>query len=152
MKATLLLCDYAVVAEGKLFVSGGGWSIIGPNVKGYIALLIAVPWDRANRRVHFELALLNEDGDAVTGPDLVGNEVPVTLSAQLEVGRPAGLLRGVSLDVPLAIEMPPMVLAAGKRFEWILTIDGESKEDWRLPFMVRPLPAGPQEAGPPPRH
>lgn len=136
MKATLLLCDYAVVADGKLFISGGGWSVTSTNVKGYIALLIAVPWDLANQDVAFNLKLLDEDGNPVTTPDAVGNEVPVELSAGLQVGRPAGLVRGISLDVPLAVQMPHLVLPAGRRFEWVLTINDEKKEDWRVPFLI----------------
>jgi len=109
---------------------------------GYIALLIAVPWDRANRKLGFTLDLLDEDGTPVTAQNQIGNEVPVTIAVTVEVGRPPGLPQGVSLDVPLAIEVPPLVLSPGRRFEWVLTIDGESKEDWRLPFMVRPTTPG----------
>ena len=34
-------------------------------------------------------------------------------------------------DVPLAIPLPPLVLSPGRRLEWVLTVNGESKEDWR---------------------
>lgn len=145
MRATLLLCDYAVVADGKLFVSGGGWSMVSPNVTGYIALLLAVPWDLANHDVEFEFRLIDEDGDPVRTADAAGNEVPLRIGARLEVGRPAGLVRGVSLDVPLAIQLPPLVLPSGRRFEWVLTINGESKEDWRLPFLVVSPPGAAQQ-------
>jgi hypothetical protein len=137
MKATVLLCDYATVADGKLFISGGGWSITGPSPKGYLALLLAVPWDLANHRLNLSLDFKHEDGGAFLTKDAVGNEVPLIIRAEIEVGRPAGLLRGVSLDVPLAIELPSLQLAPGRRYEWVLTIDGENKEDWRVAFLVR---------------
>jgi excisionase family DNA binding protein len=136
MKATLLLCDNCVVADGKLFISGGGWSVVSPNVKGYMALLIAVPWDLANQDLSFELKLLDEDGQPVRTPNNLGEDAPIELSAALQVGRPAGLVRGITLDVPLAVQMPHLVLTPGRRFEWVLTINGESKEDWRMPFLV----------------
>ncbi|ULE32871.1 DUF6941 family protein [Mycobacterium sp. IDR2000157661] len=136
MKATLLLCDHAAVADGKLYISGGGWSMVSPNVTGFIALLLAVPWDLANHDLELELALRDEDGDAVPTQDPLGNEVPLKLGAKLQVGRPPGLVRGISLDVPLAIPLPPLVLPPGRRFEWVLTINGETKEEWRLPFLV----------------
>jgi hypothetical protein len=30
VKVTMLLCDSAQVADGKLFILGAGWSMIGP--------------------------------------------------------------------------------------------------------------------------
>jgi hypothetical protein len=30
MRATMMLADYAQIADGKLFISGGGWSTCGP--------------------------------------------------------------------------------------------------------------------------
>ncbi len=102
--------------------------------------MIAVPWDLANRRLSFELQLVDEDGQPVMTTDPMGNDAPIAFGGQLEVGRPTGLIRGVSLDVPLAIQMQPMVLPVGKRFEWVLTINSESKEDWRLPFLIMTPP------------
>ena len=29
MRATMMLADYAQIADGKLFISGGGWSTCG---------------------------------------------------------------------------------------------------------------------------
>jgi hypothetical protein len=40
--------------------------------------------------------------------------------------------------VPLAINIGPLPLPPGGRYEWRLTIDGETSEDWRLPFSTRP--------------
>jgi hypothetical protein len=49
MKVTGILCDYAVVADGKLYISGGGWNVTGPEPsQSAIALLFEVPWDRTN--------------------------------------------------------------------------------------------------------
>src|SRR6267154_2812745 len=31
MRATMMLADYAQIADGKLFISGGGWSTCGPG-------------------------------------------------------------------------------------------------------------------------
>ena len=44
MKVTLLLADFVQLADGKLTVVGGGWSLIGPNPSPFgIAILIHVP-------------------------------------------------------------------------------------------------------------
>jgi hypothetical protein len=48
MRATLLLADYAVVANGKLTIVGGGWMITGPDPLPFaIALKLEVPSDAA---------------------------------------------------------------------------------------------------------
>ena len=67
MKVTMLLADYAQVADGKLTVVGGGWSLTGPEPSPFgIAILVHVPWDQANRRHTLRLELVDADGVPVT--------------------------------------------------------------------------------------
>lgn len=129
IKATLMLCDFAQVAEGKLYISGGGWSVANV-MQGYIAVLFRVPWDRANQRINAALTLLDQDGGSV--PDKNGT----TITMELEVGRPPGLSRGTDLDAPLAIPVPPLELPPG-RYEWVLSVDGQTEENWHLPFAIK---------------
>ena len=63
---------------------------------------------------------------------------PVVIEGAFEVGRPPGIKPGVPIDVPLAINVGALPLAPGGRYEWRLSIDGESHEDWRLAFSTRP--------------
>ena len=45
----MLLADSAQVADRKLYVLGGGLSVIGPRPQPMgVAIRIEVPWDRAN--------------------------------------------------------------------------------------------------------
>lgn len=137
---TLMLCDHAAVADGKLYISGGGWNVTGPAPSPFgIAVLVSVPWAMANRRITLSLTLVGEDGESVAqaGPD--GAE-PIRIDTDLEVGRPPGLRPGTPLDVPLALNLPPLPLPAGGRFTWELTLDGESRADWRLSFSTRAAP------------
>lgn len=139
MRATLLLCDYAVVENGKLYVSGGGWSFTGPTPTAMaLAVLIHVPWDRANSEIAFELTLSTEDGHPVVQRGPTGDEQPVSLGGTFEVGRPPGTTRGTELNAPLAINIGPMPLVPGSRYVWRLELDGRSDDDWVLPFQVRP--------------
>jgi hypothetical protein len=142
MKVTMLLADAAQAAEGKLNVLGGGWSITGPGpVPSAIAMLIEVPWDRANMRYPWQIELVDSDGDLVliTGP--MGDQ-PVKVDGELEVGRPPGVTPGTPLALPLAINLGPLPLPPGGRYEWRLTIGEESHEHWRLPFSTRPTHNG----------
>lgn len=142
MRLTALLCDAAQVAEGKLYLVGGGWSLIGPApAPSAIAVLLEVPWTDANRRIPFSVELHDQDGPAVTQPTPDGQQQPVRVEAQFEVGRPAGLAEGTPLVVPLAITIPPLALQPGRRFSWEFTIDGQHREDWHLAFATRPIPS-----------
>ena len=60
----------------------------------------------------------------------------VAFGGEFEVGRPPGLKPGTPLDFPVAVNSTPLPLEPG-RYEWRLTIDGASREDWTLPFTVR---------------
>lgn len=138
MNAVLLLADYAQVAEGKLTVVGGGWSMTGPDPAPFgIAVLVHVPWDQANQVHTMRLELLDADGAPVTMATEQGDEPIVFLDdAPFEVGRPAGLKPGTPLDFPLALNSSPIPLPAG-RYEWRLSIDGKTDERWRVAFTVR---------------
>ncbi len=133
----MLLADSAQTAAGKLYVLGGGWSITNPGgVASAIAIKIDVPWDRADVRHSWRLVLVDSDGRAVEGPTASGRQA-VAMEGEFQVRRPPGLAPGTSIDLPLAITVPPLVLAPGARYEWRLTIDEESHEDWCLPFTTR---------------
>lgn len=137
MKATLLLADYAVVSDGKLTIVGGGWSQTGPEPAPFgIALLIQVPWDQANTLHAFTVQLLDSDGEPVVLETDEAEDQTVAFGGDFEVGRPPGLKPGTPLDFPVAMNSTPLPLEPG-RYEWRLTIDGQSHQDWTLAFTVR---------------
>ncbi len=143
MRATLLLSDHAVVADGKLYINGGGWSVTGPTpAPSAIAVKLDVPWDRANQRLHLRLRLIGQDGDPVTVPGPEGPQ-PVEITGEAEIGRPQGLVEGADIDFPLAFQLGPLPLEPGQRYQWVLDIDGETQQDWHLTFSTRPAQGGP---------
>ena len=139
MKATLLLADYARVADGKLDVIGGGWSIM--NAQGpfgfFAAVLFQIPWDQTNTPHTFRFDLLDADGQPVSGEE---ESETVYAEGQLEAGRPVGLRPGTPVDAPLVVPFGPLVLEPG-RYEVRLTINGETQEGWRAAFTLAALPA-----------
>ena len=134
MRTTLLIADYARVADGKLDVIGGGWSIM--TAKGpfgfFVAALFQIPWDQTNAKHTFKLELLDADGQGVPIP----SGETVRAEGEFEVGRPAGLRPGTPVDAPLVVPFGPLELEEG-RYELRLTIDDETKEDWFVAFTVR---------------
>lgn len=137
-RVTMMLCDHVEVADGKLFINGGGWTWIGAQPAPFgIALLIGVPWGEANRKIRFELRLVRADGEPVLVSGPVG-ERPAAIGGEFEVGRLPGATRGEHIAMPVAVNVPPIGLPAGERLCWVLEIDGEPHSDWRLPFEVKP--------------
>src|SRR6266496_3221032 len=134
MKVTLMIADFARVANGKLDVIGGGWSVM--NAQGpfgfFVAALFQIPWDQTNAKHKFRLELLDADGHGVPTPE----DETIRAEGKFEVGRPAGLRPGTPVDAPLVVPFGPLVLEDG-RYEIRLTINGETKEDWFVAFTVR---------------
>ena len=141
MKVTLLIADFARVANGKLDVIGGGWSMM--NAQGpfgfFVAALFQIPWDQTNTKHKFRLELLDADGGGVPAQD----GETIRAEGEFEAGRPAGLRAGTPVDAPLVVPFGPLVLDEG-RYEIRLTIDDETKEDWFVAFTVRQATAAAQ--------
>ena len=145
VRVTMLLADSAQVADGKLYILGGGITAMGPRPQPIgIAIRIEVPWDRANVPHTWRLDLLDEDGHPLTV-----REKPLVVHGRFEAGRPAGSKPGTPLSVPLAINFPAVPPTPGKSYTWQLSIDGTTHVDWRQSFHMR-AGAGTAPAGPPP--
>jgi hypothetical protein len=111
LEATLLLCDAAQATDGKLYIIGGGWNLLHlPNVPTNMALavLLVIDWNETNEPHDVEAVLMTDDGDPV---EVLGQ--PVRLSARVEVGRPAGMKRGTSINAPLTFSVNALPLSAG---------------------------------------
>lgn len=132
----MLLCDSAQSVNGKLYILGGGLSVIGPKPQPLaIALRIEVPWERANIRHEWSVQLLDED----SRPFAVG-EKQIVVKGNFEAGRPAGLRPGTPLGVALAINITALPLPGGSSYTFALKINEEQRPEWRVGFFVRPRP------------
>lgn len=137
IKAQFMLADSARVAEGKLYVLGGGWNVIGPSTGPFvIAGLIEIPWELTNQEHKIRFELMDLDGQTVTASTPEG-EVPCVIEGGLEVGRPPGVRSGTMQPAPLVIQHGPLELAPGGQFEWRYEVNGHTQEDWRLGFLTR---------------
>lgn len=144
MKVTMMLADYAQVADGKLNIIGGGWDVTGPNPVPFgIAMKIEVPWRLANTRHKMRLELIDLDGVPVEVETPEGL-APLFIESEFEVGRPPGVRPGTALIMPFALNLGPTPIPPGGHYEWRLEINGETDEDWRLSFSTRPPEGGAQ--------
>jgi uncharacterized protein DUF6941 len=115
-----MLCDFAEVLNGKLYVMGGGFDVILADVTAQLALAVIwrVPWDQANRPHELDIQLFSEDCEPVTDAD--ANEIRA--KGQMEVGRPAGMTPGQAISAPLAVRIPALSLSPGG-YRWELRIN-----------------------------
>lgn len=135
MKATLLLSDAAQESGGKLYILGGGWSVLrtaDQPINMALALKFEIDWNETNRQHSLVAELLNQDGQPVTPP---GHPQPLRIEGKLEAGRPAGLPPGTAIDAPLAINIAGIQLPPGG-YRWQVTVDGAPVAD--ASFLVLP--------------
>ncbi|HET9690229.1 MAG TPA: hypothetical protein VFP61_03695 [Acidimicrobiales bacterium] len=125
MDAKVLLCDFAEVSGGKLFVTGAGISLVASPapqppyvVNVCLAILVQIPWTETDQEHQLTVELVSEAG---------GGQQRVLLSDQLpEGGNPAD--RGMIVAVFSAARSPMMV-------------DGdESTMPMSMPLFGLPLP------------
>lgn len=136
----MLLADAAQVADGKLYILGGGWSITGPvPMPSAVAVKVEVDWNEVDELHHWELFLVDEDGHPVMVDTPEGSRA-LEVRGDFQVNRPEGLPPGSPVDFSLAVNMGPLPLAAGKRYRWNLAIDGQADESWAVSFSTRPTP------------
>src|SRR5882672_5541560 len=95
----LILADSAQVQGEKLYMLGGGWSLIWAKEfpaqhQMAVAAGILVPWLETNSRHQFRIQVHAEDGT------MFGD-----ISGEFEQGRPPGLLPGTTQRVMLTINL-----------------------------------------------
>ncbi len=137
LTADLLLADSVAVAEGKLYVQGGGWNAIRADglpvrhARLGVAVVLRVPYLLADNTTRaFSSRIEDEDANRrVLAPQPAaggGEPVPVTaVEGNFTAGRPAGLHPGDAQQVPLAINIDGIVFQAPGLYFLRLAIDGE---------------------------
>ena len=129
-----MLCDHAQVADGKLFINGGGISRFhGPGLPPgtSIAVLMLIPWELTNAPIVLDLHLLTQDGQPVQ--DSEGADIGI--QARTEVGRPPGIEPGIPIDLPLTFHVGGLRLPTG-RYMWRLSVNNDTRQAWQLSLTV----------------
>lgn len=138
MNVTMLLADSAQVADGKLYILGGGWSVTGPEpVPSAVAIKVAVDWHEFNSPHHWELILEDADGKLVQFETPEGTQT-IEVRGDFSTTTPDDVPQGTPVDVPIAVNFGPIPLAPASRFTWRLVIDGESLPGASVSFTTRP--------------
>lgn len=134
------MADRAEAVNGKLYMVGGGWDRMGmtsiPGPADFdVAVGVLVGYNETNSPHKIDLVLEDEDNKPVLGP----------ITAQFELGRPAGMKLGQTQRFQLVLRGPFPLPKPGS-FHWVVVLDGERKT--RTQFWVDQVVL-PQLAPPP---
>ena len=122
----LILADAAQVAEGKLYLLGGGWDRLAVNALAAaqlvgVAVGVLVPWAETNTPGTLTLTIEDEDGGQVLPP----------VTVRVEVGRPAGLPAGAEQRVMVAFNAQLALPRLGE-YAVTATLDGGARKRHRF--------------------
>jgi hypothetical protein len=138
MDVTLALAQAANIdVNGHINALGLGWEVIGPSPLPAFVVIAVVrgPSELPEQAMSTELRMVDSQGRLVTQRDdpdrelLIQNELTMAPASE----RPAGLLGGAAMVVSMSAGL---ILDPGL-YEWVLSVNGESRSDWRRKFYVR---------------
>jgi hypothetical protein len=138
----LIVADHAAVAEGKLFINGGGWNSVNlmqiPSPIGFsVALIISVPWAQAEQNHTLAVELQGPRGELMAlGADQVGD--PVTeIRGNFSVGRPPHVVPGEDIVIPVALAVATNIMEAGP-YRLVVLVDDIPEADWSIRVQQTP--------------
>lgn len=139
-----ILCDSAVTADGKLYVQGGGWNMLGTSTFPFhqprigLGVVIGIPYTATNRNHTLTIHLENEDGARVSlsSASEEGEAEPATttVQAQFNIGRPPTLQSGDAQTLPFALNVDQLRFESPGSYSVVIEIDSEEIE--RLTFRI----------------
>ena len=139
VNVTMLLCDSAQVADGKLYILGGGWSVTGPMpVPSAVAIKLEVDWHELSRDAPLGAVLGGRRRRRGHDRDARGR--PARRDARRLRGRPARRAspRAHPSTSPWPSTSAPCPLAPASRYTWRFVVDGESLPGATVSFATRP--------------
>ena len=122
MKATMLLCDFAEEAGGKLYIMGGGWSRLKrPRVPTTMCLAVnlSISWEEAQSVHKLKAELVTSDNETVT---LDGSAVRVIGNLQQERDPASTASRAIPIESNFVLRFDGLVLDSGI-YSWTLEVD-----------------------------
>lgn len=133
---TTILCDFAQVREGLLFVSSGGITRIHrapepPMAMGVaLAFVLEIPPD--------EIELAHEVKVTVTRPEAVETVTEATVGLQLRQEQITGIQPGESIQFPWVVPLHNVGLPAYGAYDVKVSVDSQTPELLTF-YVVEPL-------------
>lgn len=132
----MMLADAATVAEGKHYIHGAGWDIIGavafPITQSLtVAILLRIPWNDTNQQQMLEMDVVNADGASILPAP------PGPMRGPITVGRPPHVPQGQAVLVPLVFNLVGVKFDNPGTYVVVMRVDGIDAR--RFPFHLMPL-------------
>jgi hypothetical protein len=139
-----MLADAATVAEGKLYIHGGGWDVVHtrtvPTTHPMLSLVFVIEFEWSETHVDRSLRVSLHDED--------GQSLDIGAVGTLNVGHPPGAVHGAPILQPFALAFPTITFPRAGRYYFMVAVD--ETERARVPFEVRTPPPMPTVGSPPP--
>lgn len=155
----VMMADYAAVDQtGKLNIIGGTVAVVsqlpGNDVLASFALVVSVtvPPSHYGSTCRIDVVLEDASGEPVYVPGLVAEAPPqpMTFQQTATFDRPrlppaiTGLRDYIPSRVHTVVIFPPgLPLPKDRGYQWRVIIDDETRDDWRLQFVVSAQPPPP---------
>jgi hypothetical protein len=139
VKAWIALCDYAQVHAGKIYIVGGGVSVVYLPIQFGIAVEVLVPWTLRSRRVNFRVDLVDSDSRPVMAPSVVANAQPgpLQVGGAFEVVPPSGITEGNDIPYVFAFTVNNLSsLQPSHDYSWRLFLNDEEEVSAKRTFTV----------------
>lgn len=152
MTASVILCDFAQVWQGKLFISGGGVNLLGAppepphQVSIYAAVLVSVPWNAHNQLHKLTITLLGQDEEVVPLANVItppqANPADAgRIVAQFNAGRAPHMSSGDESILPVATQIAAS-LPRLDTYHVVAAIDGTELARANFRVMAAPQLSG----------
>lgn len=131
VRVVMLLADAAQEVGGKIYALGLGWQIAGPGAPSAIVVRLEHPAPGRPEHHSFQLRLFDQDGKAVAGPD----GAAIVIDGNLNIGPPQ--FTELPAQTAIVVNISPLPLEPGGRFEWRFFLDEQTRDDWAVEFSTR---------------
>jgi len=139
----LFTADYVAAESGKLYVSGGFFSLINfPSFPAVhpslgIGIVLRVPFREYHRDHHFTITLIDADN----------SPLDLRVEGQFRVGADPQMRFGDPTIMPMAVNASGVRFERAGDYKLAVTVDGEQSGTWSLRaqqmLVVPPLPSPP---------
>jgi len=145
VKASLFLAAAAHAVNGEVHAIRIGITTVPPGTPFAVCGIVEVPWVQAVDKHTMRLDLVEEDGTPFEVTMPTGETEAFAVEGTGGTGIPAGHRVG-SPRIVTIVGNVALPLAFGTRYEFRLSIDGETNEAWRIGFDTPPPPLGEVQA------
>jgi hypothetical protein len=135
LRIVTFLAQFAIVQPTNLLtVVNAPIDSLAVGAAHSLVAIVYVDWLETNIRHTLRLELFDGEGDVV----LSGAErEPFRVEMPVEIGRPAGVPRGMTFKIPVALNLTGLHIPPGM-YEWRVNVGETKNPEWNNSFVLLP--------------